>query len=107
MNNLFFEFGKFQVLPSSYPELKRIAKIIRKYKLKVEIDGHTDDVGDAESNLVLSNKRAEAVKEFLVRIGCKDELLITHGFGEAKPRSTNDSEAGRANNRRVELKLIK
>lgn len=107
MNNLFFAFGKYIVLPASYPELKRIAKIIERYDLKVEIDGHTDDVGDDESNLVLSDKRALAVKDYLVRIGCKEEMLITHGYGESKPLHPNDSDANRAKNRRVELRLIK
>jgi len=107
MNNLFFAFGKYIVLPASYPELKRIAKIIERYDLKVEIDGHTDDVGDDESNLVLSDKRALAVKDYLVRIGCKEEMLITNGYGESKPLHPNDSDANRAKNRRVELRLIK
>jgi outer membrane protein OmpA-like peptidoglycan-associated protein/Mg-chelatase subunit ChlD/TolA-binding protein len=107
MNNLFFAFGKYFVLPASYPELKRIAKIIERYDLKVEIDGHTDDVGDDESNLVLSDKRALAVKDYLVRIGCKEEMLITHGYGESKPLHPNDNDANRAKNRRVELRLIK
>jgi outer membrane protein OmpA-like peptidoglycan-associated protein len=107
MNNLFFAFGKYFVLPASYPELKRIAKIIERYDLKVEIDGHTDDVGNDESNLILSDKRAAAVKEYLVRIGCKEEMLITHGYGESKPLHPNDNDANRAKNRRVELRLIK
>jgi outer membrane protein OmpA-like peptidoglycan-associated protein/Mg-chelatase subunit ChlD len=107
MNNLFFDFGKYNILPESYPELKRIAKIIRRYNLKVEIDGHTDDVGDDQSNLTLSDKRAAAVKDYLVRIGCNADMLITHGFGESKPLNSNDSDAHRAKNRRVELKLIK
>ena len=107
MNNLFFAFGKYFVLPASYPELKRIAKIIQRYDLKVEIDGHTDDVGNDESNFILSDKRAAAVKEYLVRIGCKEEMLITHGYGESKPLHPNDNDANRAKNRRVELRLIK
>ena len=107
MNNLFFAFGKYDVLPASYPELKRIAKIIQRYDLKVEIDGHTDDVGNDESNFILSDKRAAAVKEYLVRIGCKEEMLITHGYGESKPLHPNDNDANRAKNRRVELRLIK
>ena len=107
MNNLFFDFGKYNLLPASYPELKRMAKIIQNFNLKVEIDGHTDDVGDEQSNLTLSDKRAAAVKDYLVRIGCKEEMLVTHGNGESKPIFLNDTEAHRAKNRRVELKLIK
>lgn len=107
MNNLFFDFGKYNLLAASYPELKRMAKIIQNFNLKVEIDGHTDDVGDEQLNLTLSDKRAAAVKDYLVRIGCKEEMLITHGNGESKPIVLNDTEAHRAKNRRVELKLIK
>lgn len=107
MNNLFFDFGKYDLLPPSFPELKRIAKIINHYHLKVGIHGHTDNVGDENSNLLLSNKRAMAVKDYLVSLGCNGELLITKGFGETLPTNPNDTEENRSKNRRVELQLIK
>lgn len=105
INNLFFETGKFTVLSNSYPELKRIAKIIQDKNLKVIIEGHTDNVGEDAANLTLSEQRANAVKEFLVKEGCNPSQLSTKGFGKTKPLAPNDTDKGRAKNRRVELKL--
>ena len=107
VNNLFFEFGKYNLLPYSIPELKRIANIIKTNNLKVEIDGHTDNIGDDNNNQVLSEKRANSVKEFLVNEGCDVSLLTVVGFGKTKPVASNENEAGRAKNRRVEFKFIK
>jgi outer membrane protein OmpA-like peptidoglycan-associated protein len=107
INNLFFNTGESILLPASIPELKRVAEIIKKNNLKVEIQGHTDNVGDDISNKTLSEKRANAVKEFLKVEGIGLEMLKTIGFGESKPVTTNDSEIGRAKNRRVEIRFIK
>ena len=107
INNLFFDFGKYNLLSYSIPELKRIATIIKTNNLKVEIDGHTDNVGDEKTNQILSEKRAESVKEFLVNEGCDVSLLTIVGFGKTKPVASNENEAGRAKNRRVEFKFIK
>ena len=105
INNLFFDFGKYALLPYSIPELKRIAKIIQEKNLKVGIEGHTDNVGEDAANLTLSEQRANAVKEFLIKEGCSPSQLSTKGFGKTKPVAPNDTEKGRAKNRRVELKL--
>ena len=105
INNLFFDTGKFTILSNSIPELKRIAKIIQANNLKVGIEGHTDNVGEDAANLTLSEQRANAVKEFLVKEGCNPNQLNTKGFGKTKPVAPNDTEKGRAKNRRVELKL--
>jgi outer membrane protein OmpA-like peptidoglycan-associated protein len=105
INNLFFDTGKFTILPNSIPELKRIAKIIQENKLKVVIEGHTDNVGEDAANLTLSEQRANAVKEFLIKEGCNPSQLSTKGFGKTKPVAPNDTDKGRAKNRRVELKL--
>ncbi len=107
VNNLFFEFGKFNILPLSIPELKRIALIIKTNNLKVEIIGHTDNIGDDKSNLFLSDLRAKSVKDFLINEGCDASLLTPIGFGCSQPLTTNETEEGRAKNRRVELKFIK
>ena len=107
INNLFFDFAKYDLLPYSIPELQRIATIIKTNNLKVEIDGHTDNIGDEKTNQILSEKRANSVKEFLVNEGCDVSLLTIVGFGETKPVATNENEAGRAKNRRVEFKFIK
>ena len=107
LNNIFFQFGKFALLPSSIPELKRVASIVKKSGFKVEIIGHTDYIGETEMNQTLSEKRAQSVKDFFISEGCDAGKLVTKGFGERKPASTNKNEIGRAKNRRVELKFVK
>jgi OOP family OmpA-OmpF porin len=73
---------------------------------KVEIAGHTDSVGDESYNQVLSEKRAQAVKDYLVRSGVAAERVSVVGYGEAQPRDTNDTIEGRRLNRRVEIRAI-
>jgi outer membrane protein OmpA-like peptidoglycan-associated protein len=107
INNLFFNTGESVLLPASIPELKRVAGIIKKNNLKVEILGHTDIVGDDKMNQTLSEKRAASVKEFLVKEGCQETMMKTTGYGKTKPVARNDTEEGRAKNRRVEIKFLK
>jgi outer membrane protein OmpA-like peptidoglycan-associated protein len=107
LNNLFFETGKSELLDSSIPELKRVANIIIDQKLKVEISGHTDNVGGTEMNQELSENRANSVKIFLISQGVNEDLLETVGYGETKPIATNNTSYGKSKNRRVELKFIK
>ncbi|MEI8085004.1 MAG: OmpA family protein [Paludibacter sp.] len=107
VNNLFFNFSESALLPYSLPELKRVAAIIKGNQLKVEISGHTDNIGDDQKNQILSEQRAMAVKEFLVNEGCTADNFITKGYGKTRPVATNENEAGRAKNRRVELKFVK
>ena len=74
--------------------------------LKIEIQGHTDNTGAADHNLDLSGRRAETVKKFLLAYGIEAPRMVVKGYGEEKPVATNDTEDGRAMNRRVELKKI-
>ncbi len=71
--------------------------------LKVKIQGHTDNLGEAEYNLTLSEKRANTVFQYLQLFGITTERLQAKGYGETQPVSSNDTEEGRAKNRRVEL----
>ena len=71
--------------------------------LKVQIDGHADNIGNAAYNMTLSEKRAEAVKAYFVSKGIDPNRLTTKGFGITKPAASNKTKAGRAKNRRVEL----
>ncbi|MDR0941671.1 MAG: OmpA family protein [Bacteroidales bacterium] len=106
LNNLFFDTNKSTLLPYSLPELKRVAKILQKLQMPVEISGYTDNVGDDNSNMSLSLRRAEAVKEFLIQQGCAETLFTIKGYGETKAIDTNETAAGRAKNRRVELRFL-
>ena len=105
INNLLFETGSAVIMPSSLPELKRIATFIATYGYKVRLAGHTDNVGQPEANKSLSQARAEAVKRQLVEYGCAAEDIKTFGYGDLKPVASNETEEGRAQNRRVEITL--
>ncbi len=107
INNIFFDFGKSELLSYSYPELHRLARLLKKMNLNVEIGGHTDDVGSDEVNDRLSQARADAVRDFLVSLGCNASAITAKGYGKNKPIAKNDTERGRAKNRRVEMRVIK
>jgi outer membrane protein OmpA-like peptidoglycan-associated protein len=102
---ILFETGKANLQPESRPVLKEIASTLKKYgDLKILIEGHTDNVGAAASNLTLSDQRAAAVKAALVSdFGIDGGRITTKGFGDTKPAAPNTSATGRAQNRRVEI----
>ena len=106
LNNLFFDFGKSDLLPASRQELKRVAKIILKLGLRVEISGHTDSIGTDNANQKLSEDRAINVMNYLVGLGCPKESFNIIGYGSSIPVADNATEKGRAKNRRVELRFI-
>jgi outer membrane protein OmpA-like peptidoglycan-associated protein len=94
------------LLEGSFTELQKIKELLSKNPgLKVEISGHTDNVGSKEFNLQLSQKRAESVVQFLVSNGIDKSRLIAVGYGETRPIADNSSEAGRTENRRTEMKI--
>lgn len=107
LNNLFFNTGESELLPASITELQRVVEIIRSHPTNVEISGHTDNVGDDKSNMLLSDARAAAVKEYLVAQGIPEATLLTVGYGETRPVASNKTEEGRRKNRRVEIKFTK
>ncbi len=99
-----FENNKYVIRPISFKLLNDIAKVlIDNPSYLIEIQGHTDDVGSEESNLVLSDRRANAVRTYLVAKGVDANRLISHGYGEAVPVADNKTAKGRAQNRRVEF----
>jgi outer membrane protein OmpA-like peptidoglycan-associated protein len=102
---ILFATGKTDLQPESRPVLKEIASTMKKYgDLRILIEGHTDNVGSAPSNLALSEGRAAAVKAALVaEFGVSGDRITTKGFGDTKPSVPNTSAAGRAQNRRVEI----
>ena len=107
VNNLFFPVNEYVLLPQSESELMRVAKIIKDRNLRVEISGHTDSSGDPAKNIVLSNRRAESVRTFLIEQGCDASLLVAKGYGANRPIATNETAEGKQLNRRVELQFIK
>jgi outer membrane protein OmpA-like peptidoglycan-associated protein len=101
-----FDTDSTVVRPGLISEIDRVANVLTQYPdTLVRVEGHTDSVGSAEYNMGLSNRRADAVKTLLVQRGVADSRLETIGFGETMPVATNDTEAGRQKNRRVEIKI--
>lgn len=107
VNNLFFPVNEYELLPQSENELVRVAAIIKRMNLKVEISGHTDSSGDPKKNITLSRQRAESVRSFLISQGCDASLLSAKGYAATRPIADNDTPEGKQLNRRVELQFIK
>ncbi|MBK9592739.1 MAG: OmpA family protein [Crocinitomicaceae bacterium] len=106
-DNLEFQTAKAIILPESFESLDALADLmIRKPNWRLIIAGHTDSQGDDQGNLILSKKRAEAVREYLVSRGIDPTRLIVQYYGETKPIDTNDTPEGRQKNRRVEMEVI-
>lgn len=108
LNNLFFDTGKAEVRPESHAELDRMVLTFNENPgLVLEIGGHTDNVGTDAANLKLSQERADSVREYMIGKGIEPDRVQSKGYGEAKPKATNDTEEGRQTNRRVEFKVLK
>jgi len=105
IQDLYFDTGSATIKPESKPALEEIAKFLRQEgKLNLYVVGHTDRSGDFEYNMTLSKNRAKTVVETLVSdYGISRERLEPHGVGCLAPTATNETEKGRAQNRRVEL----
>jgi OmpA-OmpF porin, OOP family len=103
--NIFYATGSSKLLPKSYKSLNEVAKIMADdNSLKLQIDGHTDNTGDAAKNQTLSETRAAAVKAYLVSKGVDESRMSAAGHGADEPAADNKTAAGRAQNRRVEMK---
>jgi len=108
LNNIFFDFDKSELKEASFPELKRVIKLMNDNPdMRISIEGHTDDIGTVEYNIGLSQRRADAVVKYLTDNGIDPGRLETKGWGKSKPLVSNDDEVGgRAINRRVEFVIL-
>lgn len=100
-----FDFGKSSIKPSSYEYLDKIASLIIRTNVKMEIKGHTDNVGNPDFNMNLSKERAKAVYDYLLRHGVNESRLTYSYYGMTRPLGSNDTEEGRTMNRRVEFEI--
>ncbi len=107
LNNIFFETDKTELLPSSNAELDRLRDILQKdSSLRIAIEGHTDNTGNPAHNKALSLGRANAVVEYLIAKGIPKTRIEAAGYASEKPIATNDTEEGKAKNRRVEFRIL-
>ncbi len=106
LKNIFFDFGQYELKSESGVELDRLVQLLQENPtIKIQIEGHTDNIGSAADNLKLSQNRANSVVTHLVNKGIAGSRLNAKGFGAAKPIADNESEDGRAKNRRTEAKV--
>ncbi|WMN11290.1 OmpA family protein [Marivirga salinae] len=107
IDNIYFNFDKTSLKEASFPELDRLTDLMTQNPgIKIEIIGHTDSKGSDDYNLTLSEGRAQAVMQYLLDKGISAERMKAKGLGETSPISSNDTEAGRAENRRVEFTIV-
>jgi len=105
--NVYFEFGSAELLPALKSYLNNVAEgLIRGGAARVQVEGHTDDIGSNEDNLALSLLRAENVRDYIVSRGIKESLATAVGLGESRPVFPNNSDRNRAQNRRVEFTVL-
>jgi OOP family OmpA-OmpF porin len=107
LDHMYFDVNKWEIKKEDYPTLQKLyMSFIKNPKFKIEIGGHTDNVGDEENNHRLSQRRADAIKQYLIQKGISEDRIATKGYGEKGPVASNDTELGRAKNRRTEIKVI-
>jgi outer membrane protein OmpA-like peptidoglycan-associated protein len=108
LRNINFDLDKYVLLPQSYVELDNLLSIMREYpKMVIKIMGHTDSQNSDAYNITLSNNRAMACVKYLIKHGINAKRLSWQGYGERIPITTNETEEGKAANRRVEFMVLK
>jgi len=107
LKNIFFDTNRFDLQPESMAELKKLVGFLQvNPTVKIEISGHTDNVGNDMANQTLSENRAKSVYQFLVNHGIAADRLVYKGYGKTQPIAPNTTEDNRAQNRRTEFKII-
>lgn len=108
LKNIYFDFDKTTLKSESFVELNKVVDFLKRNpNVEIEIHGHTDNKGSDDYNLELSQGRSQAVMDYIVSQGIEAYRLAAIGYGETKPIDTNDTDEGRANNRRVEVTVVK
>lgn len=108
LKNIYFDFDQTSLKNESFTELNKVVDFLKQNpSVEIEISGHTDNKGSDDYNQTLSQGRSEAVVNYVISQGIDSYRLTAHGYGESKPIDTNDSDDGRANNRRVEFTVMK
>lgn len=108
LDHLIFELGKSVINPKSFPELDEVVAMMKENtKVVIQLEGHTDNKGNAEANLKLSQARVDAVKKYMTAKGINKDRVKTKAFGGTKPIATENTEEARAKNRRVEMRVLK
>ena len=107
LNNVHFQTNKSKITADSYPELNELVEFLAlKKHTKIEVAGHTDDVGEDDANLKLSLARAKAVRNYLIKKGIAENRIVAKGYGELQPIADNTTEEGRRLNRRTQIKIL-
>ncbi len=107
LRNIFFNTASYELLPTSNAELDKLTALLKTNPtLRIELGGHTDNVGADAANMTLSDQRAKAVRDYVVAKGIDGARITAKGYGETKPLATNDTEEGRAQNRRTEVTVL-
>lgn len=108
LQNLFFKTGSFEILPESEPEITRLFTLLTENPdIRILVVGHTDNVGEGKQNMILSQQRADAVKNKLLSKGISPDRITCEGKGETEPVADNNSEDGRRKNRRTEFIVLR
>lgn len=107
LKNIFFDIDKYDLKKESTPEIAILVSFLKATpSVRIEVSGHTDSTGDKKSNQVLSENRAKAVVNELLKQGIAPSRLVSKGYGDSKPVATNDTDEGRAQNRRTEFTIL-
>ena len=108
LEHLIFEMGRAVINPKSYTSLDEMVAMMKENtKVVIQLEGHTDNIGNAEKNMELSKDRVEAVKKYLTSKGVSKDRVKTKAFGGTQPVSTEGTELAKALNRRVEMRVLK
>ncbi len=108
LKNVFYETDSYALKKESEIELNKVVQFLKMNPgIRIEISGYTDNVGETAYNQVLSENRAKTVANYLIAASVNAQRIVSKGYGTGNPVTSNDTEEGRAQNRRTELKIIK